>query len=106
MEPDTDQLWERGKEAINTAATESLGTSRRKAKKPWVSNRSLDLMDMRRSLKSRRHQSDQEREEYQECTAELQKQLREDKQNWIEEKYDHRERGLERNDTREAYRTL
>ena len=47
VEPDVDQLWENTKGAIKTAATESLGTSQRKAKKPWVSRRPLELMDVR-----------------------------------------------------------
>ena len=63
-------------------------------------------MDQRRQLKPLRGQSEETAVAYREVSRSLQRQLRQDKENWIQDKCKEAEEGLIRNDTRTTYKTI
>ena len=50
--PDTDEIWQRGKDDITEASSEEIGRVPQKTNKPWVTETSLKLMEERRRLKN------------------------------------------------------
>ena len=105
-ERSTEDMWQLGKEAILGAAEAVLGQQERKIRKPWISEYSVQLMERRRTLKPLKHKSINDRDNYKEVSSTLQRQLRRDKEEWIQYQCKDAEEGLRRHDTRSAYRTV
>ena len=67
--------------AVTDAASEVLGTERRR-KKPWATRDVLDLCDVRRNLKKKRYEAEGAKE-YREANKRIQKAVKKAKEDWI-----------------------
>ena len=79
---DVDELTQHAAKVIAEAAEEVLGKTPKKAKKKWISNETMQLIERKRQLRNQRKRST----EYNDLKREVQNALRKDKQEWLEEK--------------------
>ncbi|XP_068734905.1 uncharacterized protein [Montipora capricornis] len=88
----TDQF----KEVMNQAAAKVIG-KKKTAMKPWITSEMLDKCDNRRKLKGKRNLSDEDMERYKEAYKAVNKEIRNAKERWINEKCEIIENNLHRN---------
>ena len=89
-------------EAIKDALQATVTTIRR-AKKPSISEQTLNLADEKRKMKQIKNVSAQNGQLYKNLCNKVKKSARQDKDNWIQEKCDEIENGLKIGNTRQAY---
>ena len=82
------------KESYKESAETCVGRRGRKVKNPWISSQAVDLMDQRRKLKPLRQKSNEHLDKYKQVSSTLQRQLRLDKEKWIQDKCSEAEEGL------------
>jgi len=87
---------------ITEAAEEVLGKTPKKAKKKWISNETMQLIERKRQLRNQRKRS----AEYNDLKREVQNALRKDKQEWLEEKCTEVEEMNRRHNTSGVYKTI
>ena len=89
-------------EAIKTAVETTI-PAKNLAKKPWISEQTLDLADEKRRLKQMKHTSTHHAQQYKEMYKKVKKSARQDKESWIDEQCEEAEKGLNLGNTRQAY---
>jgi len=99
---DIDELTQHAAEVITEMATEVLGKTSEKAKKKWISDETMQLIERKRQLKNQRKRS----AEYNDLKREVQNAFRKDKQEWLEEKCTEVEEMNRRHNTSGVYKTI
>ena len=90
--------------AVTDAASEILGTERRR-KKPWVTKDVLDLCDERRDFKKKRYEVEGAKE-YREANRRVQKVVKKAKEDWIGAQCEEIETCLNKNNSKRAYQLV
>ena len=98
-----DEFWMSVKDTFLDTANNILGWKRKRKDKPWISQDTLKLMDVRRSLKKHKSRTPEDSQAYCRAKAEVQRQVRQDKKLWLEEQCAQVEQGLQQNSTKHAY---
>ena len=80
-----DELWEKMKHVIKDTAGSVIGKRRKRVNKPWITEATLKLMDIRKCLKVNKTRSLTDMQEYRHANAAVQKQARLDKKQWLAE---------------------
>ena len=78
---EVDEKWEHLKESITQAAEETIPKSQRKAKKKWMNDEILKMMDERRKSK-------QDRDAYDELNKQITTKCNDAKEKWLNEQCD------------------
>jgi len=99
---DIDELTQHAAEVIPEMATEVLGKTSEKAKKKWISDETMQLIERKRQPKNQQKRS----AEYNDLKREVQNAFRKDKQEWLEEKCTEVEEMNRRHNTSGVYKTI
>ena len=75
---DTNQQWEILKYAIATAAKETSGKLQQLPRKPWISEKTVNLIEQRR-----KHKHDKNKSEYNRIRNLINRQVKKDKEEWL-----------------------
>ncbi|CAF3327901.1 unnamed protein product [Rotaria socialis] len=89
-------------EAMKDALQATVTTTRR-AKKSWISEQTLNLVDEKRKMKQIKNVSAENGQLYKNLCSKVKKLARQGKDNWIQDKCDETENGLKIGNTRQAY---
>jgi len=87
-------------------SVETTIPKKRKTKKPWISEATLKLADEKRKLKQMKNISIEYSQQYKDSCRRVKKSARQDKEQWIQDKCEQAEKGLNIGNTREAYSLL
>ena len=79
---------------------------RRRKNQPWISKRTLDMIDERRELKKHKYSSDEALEEYRAKCKEIKRSCKEDRQEYLKQKCDAIEQCFRRNNSRLAFNEI
>ncbi|CAF4585279.1 unnamed protein product [Rotaria socialis] len=93
----TDNLSEHARKiegAIKEAASTAI-PAKRIAKKPWISEETLNIAEEKRKLKQAKDASNVKMQEYKDLCKKVNKAARKDKENWIQKHCEEVEKGLE-----------
>ncbi|XP_072016308.1 uncharacterized protein [Amphiura filiformis] len=80
-----EELWCDFKDNIHKAANKVLGKRKRKAKKPWICEETLQVIDAKRQLRPQSQHSTEINIEYKKLKKDVEKRVREDKELWLEQ---------------------
>jgi hypothetical protein len=75
---DTNDQWETLKHAITTAAKETLEKLKQQPRKPWISKKTITLIEQRR-----KHKRDKNKSEYNRLRNLINRQAKTDKEEWL-----------------------
>ena len=100
-----DQAACRIRNAIKKAEAETLPTKVR-VRKPWITERTMELTKAKRQMKQTRSQSEQKMKEYRKKCNEVRKAARCDKEEWLRTQCREIERNAKGHKTREVYRIV
>ena len=92
--------WEQLRSTLTPAASSVLGECRSR-KKPWISNKSLDLVDRCRSARLNRHSAT-----YKELNRQRRRSLRHDYATWLKQIAEEAELKFQQNNLRPAYKAI
>ena len=101
-----EEHWKKLKDTYNEASKESLGL-KKGDQKPWISQTTLDMLDLRRKIRIKvlSNDSPENKEEYNRICKEIKKSAKRDKRNYIEDLADKAERAARQNRMKEVYDT-
>jgi hypothetical protein len=81
---DPEELWTKAAQIIKEAADRTIGRVKRRVKKEWLSASTLLLIEKKRRVKDLRHHSDDLMEEYKMLKRDVQREVRKDRERWLE----------------------
>ena len=100
-----EDLWLEGKNILLESAEEVLGRNR-KAKQEHVTEEILQLVDRRREMKETKHESEDNRKQYNKVKHSIEKKCIKEKKNVLEKQLIDCEQSFKRNDSRTVYKTI
>ena len=91
--------------AMREAAKNTL-PKKREAKKPWITERTLNLVDEKRLAKLRRQDSEKHAETYKKVCNAVKMSVRQDKEQWLKDRCTEIEKCTESNKSKSAYKLI